>query len=387
MREVIDLFREKGTVDELGIGQIRDAFSDILFPGTSTLQTRARYHLLVPRAFQRLEREKVSSADAPAKARALELLLIRSLMRSGDHDGVIGRDAGENLLRLPSLLYWTGLAAYGIRRFSGSIADYFRSLDSYHRRIRSMAVSESEEVYDRLRPNWHTGLPEAPDDLFEEAAITLTPPEADYLRDRIVSCHHETLLGALALVPRIPDPQFVWDHGISIPEHLTEVTDHARAFSEVMHGAALLYNLMLARRAAAQQIPRGDRPGVEDFTDRLDSWADMLEARGGGISTWDVATTLDIALSENPNITHASREFARRWAGHALHDPRGVTNSSEAASLIEQRELQTKGGLARLRNRRALEMWNGEAGTTPLDFRWRIAKRILTDIHQSLTDA
>lgn len=33
MREVIDLFREHDTLDELGIGSIRDTFSDLLFPG------------------------------------------------------------------------------------------------------------------------------------------------------------------------------------------------------------------------------------------------------------------------------------------------------------------------------------------------------------------
>ena len=37
MMDIIDLFREKGTVDELGLGTIRDALADRLFPGTSTV--------------------------------------------------------------------------------------------------------------------------------------------------------------------------------------------------------------------------------------------------------------------------------------------------------------------------------------------------------------
>lgn len=48
MLEVVDLFKEEGTVDELGIGSIRDAFADALFPGTSVLQTRLRYVLFIP---------------------------------------------------------------------------------------------------------------------------------------------------------------------------------------------------------------------------------------------------------------------------------------------------------------------------------------------------
>jgi len=40
MLDVVDLFREHDTRDELGIGSVRDAFADLLFPGTSTIMTR-----------------------------------------------------------------------------------------------------------------------------------------------------------------------------------------------------------------------------------------------------------------------------------------------------------------------------------------------------------
>jgi hypothetical protein len=33
MLNVIQLFKEQGTVDELGVGVIRDAFADYFFPG------------------------------------------------------------------------------------------------------------------------------------------------------------------------------------------------------------------------------------------------------------------------------------------------------------------------------------------------------------------
>lgn len=42
MREIVNLFSENGSRDELGIGQVRDALSDTLCPGTSTLLTRVR---------------------------------------------------------------------------------------------------------------------------------------------------------------------------------------------------------------------------------------------------------------------------------------------------------------------------------------------------------
>ena len=52
--DVIDLFGEKDTRDELGIGTVRDALADRLFPGISTIQTRARYFLFIPWVHQGL---------------------------------------------------------------------------------------------------------------------------------------------------------------------------------------------------------------------------------------------------------------------------------------------------------------------------------------------
>ena len=67
--QVIDLFREKGTVDELGFAPIRDAFADHLFPGTSTIQTRARYFLFVPWIMQRFKRRALTVPEFAQKVR------------------------------------------------------------------------------------------------------------------------------------------------------------------------------------------------------------------------------------------------------------------------------------------------------------------------------
>ena len=79
MLEVVDLFREKGTVDELGLGVIRDAFAELFFPGTSTLQSRARYWLFVPWLYLRLEAERTPPAKADERARRLQADLVCAL--------------------------------------------------------------------------------------------------------------------------------------------------------------------------------------------------------------------------------------------------------------------------------------------------------------------
>ena len=106
--------------DELGIGTVRDALADSLFPGISTVQTRAKYLLFVPWIYKALEERKTKSADIESLARKHEIELIEPLLASQDANGVIGRDARADLQRLLSSVYWTGLGVLGIRRFQGA---------------------------------------------------------------------------------------------------------------------------------------------------------------------------------------------------------------------------------------------------------------------------
>ena len=43
---IINSMKEKGVLDELGFGSLRQAFADFFFPGTSTIQTRAKYFFI-----------------------------------------------------------------------------------------------------------------------------------------------------------------------------------------------------------------------------------------------------------------------------------------------------------------------------------------------------
>lgn len=56
---ILALFQQKESRDELGIGSIRDSFAEQLFPGTSTIQTRLRYMLFIPWIYQYLENQRI----------------------------------------------------------------------------------------------------------------------------------------------------------------------------------------------------------------------------------------------------------------------------------------------------------------------------------------
>ena len=78
VRQVLDLYKEQGTVDEMGLGSLRDALSEALFPGTSTIQTRLRYVLFVPWIYRQLEARRIAASNVPTQLRKAELDLIGS---------------------------------------------------------------------------------------------------------------------------------------------------------------------------------------------------------------------------------------------------------------------------------------------------------------------
>src|SRR5438552_8578154 len=94
MREIVNLFAQSESRDELGIGQVRDAFSDLLFPGTSTLHTRARYLLIVPWCFQEAQRRGGRGASLTVRVEKIERRIVGTLRADGVTDGLIGRVAG-----------------------------------------------------------------------------------------------------------------------------------------------------------------------------------------------------------------------------------------------------------------------------------------------------
>ncbi len=108
MLDFIELFGEKTTRDELGLGGVRDAFADLPFPGTTTIQPFAKYFLFVPWMFIELERRRVDSSKVAERARKFEIDLAKTL---GAADGVIGKRTKDSLNRLPSSVYWHGLMA------------------------------------------------------------------------------------------------------------------------------------------------------------------------------------------------------------------------------------------------------------------------------------
>lgn len=223
MLDVLDLLHEQGTRDELGIGVIRDAFADMLFPGTGTLQTRARYFLFVPWMYQDLEARQVPPAEVARRARRAEIDLIESLLQSPDVEGTIGRISRGKLQRVPSNIYWSALGKLGILRFEGSQDQYHRSLDQFYRLRRGIVRTDDGDLVRGVSVNWDPDLSPAPTSFPEKACFRLSRDEALYLQERIMKSASQSLLAFLVdRGKRDEVAEFPWDHPqwSRFPDHI-----------------------------------------------------------------------------------------------------------------------------------------------------------------------
>jgi hypothetical protein len=400
MMEIVNLFREQSTLDELGTAQIRDGFSDHFFPGTSTIQTRARYFLFVPWIQLQSNLEGNSGAEAARRERILHGQLVESLISGGESSaGIIGLYARGSLQRLPSEIYWTGLSAWGIRLSGDSLERYDELRQSSLREEAESRIAESGELVAQAPRYWHPGLPGPPTDLFERASFTLTREEAEFLHERIMASCPGTLLEGCLSNPdaNLATTSAPWE----IPKldtldpALQEDIEHARRFALLAEGAVNLYNLMLAERSREllaasddgdRQVDREKRERlVNEYTDRFHRWADEVIAEREALMYWDRARFWERARVFRPTLRASTELFFDQWIEMAIENPRSLFTSADARRLISTRERRLKGALARLHYRRPLEQWSGASGLGRMSFRWQVARRHVSDILKGLS--
>lgn len=384
MREVFAAFDDKDTIDSLGLGVIRDAISDQLFPGISTIQTRARYFLFVPWICRMLEAEHVPAGRFGARLRELEVALVESLRQvEGPNQGVIGYRARKRLARLPSSVYWNGLGVFGIRRLDLSTVEYRAFVARYGKVRETTPVDDDGEPFLGLPRMWDPSLPTAPDGFPDlPMSLRLTKKEAEYLTGRLMVARPESMIAELARDLTIDrSAPMPWEIPLSgAPPRLAEVLRHARNFSELMEGAQALYNLLLARRAEmVLEHDVGDL--VEDLTGELDGWVETVTERQAELRAWMASEDFWSAAERVTRVPAPTRRFVLAWAEIALERPDSISDDRAAALLVAERERRLKGKLARLSELRALENWAGEPFSVgQMTFRWANARQILDDL-------
>ena len=202
---VIHLLDEPGAVDELGIGAVRDAFADFFFPGTSTVQTRGKYFLIVPYVLMEAGSGKYGS-DLSTILRKIddEERHCRDILLKTSNDGVIGSLVPNSwVLRTPSNIYWNGIKQIGIFKEDLSVKEYI------HQSILQRNLKKAKEYGNREKDEenekddfdagditsiqfWNLG-DTYHSDWREKLTIELLPEEAAFLKSQIIISQRESL--------------------------------------------------------------------------------------------------------------------------------------------------------------------------------------------------
>ena len=383
MQKLLNLFNEQGTVDEMGLGLIRDAFSGELFPGITSLQTHLRYVLFIPWTYKRLDKQRTAGADLHENLRHAEVDLIKPLAKT-EKTGVIGINAGASIQRRPSSIYWNCLRTWGIFQFSRSQSWYHSQISRKKDRLSVRSSTHDDSTADR--PFWHPKLPDTAPDFPWSVTFELRNEEAVFVQEQITTHCSSSLLAFLSIHPRKQLDASFWDLPVikTASTSVRETVELARRFSLFAESMPLVYNLMLAERQSKLAELSDDATfRVENYQQLLQEWITRESAEDKLFKPSDL---WDFLSRVRANLKHPTRQFINAWAESL--ETHGVSNISTHPTfrdLVEKREVKLKGkARARLANTDRLRDWPGGSGLGRLDFNWFRAKEFLLELYQGL---
>ena len=169
------------------------------------------------------------------------------------------------------------------------------------------------------------------------------------------------------VVPRLKEtPWESMKHpDLRLPKDLQADIQQAEQFSTLMHGAQLLYNLLLSEHFQQEQ-------NKEKYQKQLTNWSNVVADRTDLRSE---SPLWPIPKDQRHKIREAAKIFVTNWREVGLDDPSG----DKARELVRARQAQVKLSNSKLQ-KPATDEWGGNSGSTKLTFRWSNVVRFIQDI-------
>lgn len=375
--DVISLLSEQGSVDELGIGIVRDAFANYFFPGTSTIQTRAKYFLIVPYVL----REAVDGRYGKDVNRILRAIDaeekecgIKLFEANPKAEGVIGTRVLPKgwVARKPSDIYWNGIRTYGIFCDYGlSIPEYVSLAVKLNTQKSSAKLgNRNDEAEENEKDDSDAGdimnvsfwnLPIYHDNWRDNLTIELTNEEAFYLDKQIQKSTKGSLL-EYVLKNRIDMNKYedfaamAAEQSEKVKEKLAYMMKLACEFKNLVYMARVRFNVMLSEEENEVAVSEWDR----------------LKPQVKRRANVDLSAVFNELELHNPG----TYLFLCK-----LQEAFKALDIDAADELIKKREGQLK-GINRAKLNRTKEFDHSKwVGGGELDYRFSNARRIINDIY------
>jgi len=388
---VLDLLRPEGMVDELGMGTIRDAIANQLFPGISTIQTRAKYFFIIPYILFDYQATKPAQRRGKSPSKFLEdkeyeiMWALAEKYNYQGGNGVIGisKRKPDKIVRRPSAIYWNGLFTYHFIDTQGLAVESFLK-QSVNPTMETLLASvqqgddtscddadaEHKNMFRIKVPpetNWNDSL-----------TLELNKEEADIFQDRIVSIAKNKLLAELLVNKRL------WEifintrnfmefakAAISLPlaDTLKTMLVLAHDFSELMYGAHLAYNCQLHHKVFSSNY----------FDENWSEWLNDIKKNMLDFANFKP----DLLFSYATTTRGTTAQFVKAWWEYTQSI---FSDIKKRDTLIEQQEAMVKGSKARLRWKKYDDVKeNSWLGLRHFEYRFFQARTIEQDIKTGQT--
>lgn len=385
-RGFIKALQDDGVLDELGFLTLLARFSDVFHPATSTLMRSSRYLYFVAGLYRQMEREGIRAGTVKAEARKRQDAL-RAVLAVHEREGVIGREATEDVKQLPSSVYWSGLRSLGFFLPGTSEAVYHASFDEIRRSRRGFTDDDDVAHSAGVVESWDLALPDAAfldadGQVRPETRFHLTREEATDLAARYRARFPQSLTTFL-LNEKLRDTPYPWECG-EVPDHLRPYVTHAQCLSLFSRGTTLQYYQLL--------IEARDRAGMKSPGDIVRPvFAAWWSTASSVLASWrpeQMATLPDIATGLR-HERYPDLQFMAEWlARFRVATSAEMLLEDEAARRhVRGRELAVKPLKARLKHEKHLRQWDvSKVKDTAyqLDFRHPVGSRFVAEILDGL---
>jgi len=390
--KILAMLREPGTLDELGIGQIRDAFADLLFPGFSTIQTRAKYLITVPRIlrdYHHLTTSEKKGIRLEVYLKEKENEVARRLVEKhgSEEEGIIGstriNDGGVS--RRPSSVYWNAFRQFRIIKESTSLSEFCREYEKEN--TQKYYVTEHDDgMDDEVHHAEQVKIPSYDLLWMDELSMELTHEEADFL--------YQFIMQSYLIADSIPSQLLKHDlvdtaleEEYSSLEALTVLLTNenrvssmcrdtlklANEFSLAMEGPHIRYNIILARK-------NGFVDSVDKYTKEFEEWKAEVLGRNLFYDHADDAWLSGAKREHSRAFKARTTSFVKLWSELM----RKGASDEMLDALVEKQAIDNKKERSLLRKKVVSEGW---VGIRRLDYRWFYVRKILKDIQQGLKNA
>lgn len=355
IKELLKVLGESGSLDELGVGIVRDSISDLLYPGTSVLHTRAKYYILIPELFKKAMKSGLTtSSEVRNLINTDQDRIARALRRAIDEEtgtkaaGIIGGRSDRGVKMKPTRIYWNALRTTEILCNSDmSFDDACSAVAGYNRKTQNIVIKyeseddggDADDVGAGNFALFTAPCKERIEDYLENPTLHLRKDEADYLRTQFlhVPVMKNTLM-EYCLKTKTSYQGVALDDipTEGMPEVLAHNLELATEFANFIYGAYIVYNLLF--------IENGGEYATAEEKSRLENKYRDWKKKSPGLPHRDEILKF---VRNHEHYKAALRDFLIRFES-AVKNNTTDSCSDEEKRIIKQREQACKSVKAKI---------------------------------------